>query len=109
MRVDKDEDGSCCPRMNMAPCAKHKCNDYIKMRGKNPNTGEELDGWQCATVWQVMLSIEANQRLNELGAAIESFRNETARGSLGVQAELEKVIEKAVQLSAPKTIPTIEG
>ncbi len=47
--------------------------------GKNPNTGEDINQFDCAVTWLPMLLIEGSQQTRQSGAAIESFRNEMVR------------------------------
>jgi hypothetical protein len=54
----------------------HACTWYIQLRGKNPNTGQEIDNWGCAMGFLPVLLIENAAMINRSGAAIESFRNE---------------------------------
>lgn len=43
----------------------------------NPNTGQEVDEWQCAMNLLPVLLIENSQQQRCTAAAVESFRNET--------------------------------
>ena len=54
----------------------HRCMWHIKVRGTNPNTGEEVDNYGCAMTWMPILLIENSQQQRQTGAAVESFRNE---------------------------------
>lgn len=47
--------------------------------GKNPNTGEEINRFDCAVSWLPMLLIEGSQQTRQAGSAIESFRNEMVK------------------------------
>jgi hypothetical protein len=104
MQVNKEPEGSRCPEMGGAPCMKRECVKYLQLRGTNPNTGEELDGWQCTAVWSVMLMIENTQQARQHGAAIESFRNEMVLANERSNAAISAAI-----LKNPKTINVIEG
>ncbi|KKL18112.1 hypothetical protein LCGC14_2478770 [marine sediment metagenome] len=61
------------------PCHEHSCEFYIHLTGTHPQTGNPLDHWGCAISWLPILQIETSQRVNQMGAAIESFRNEMVR------------------------------
>ena len=58
----------------------HRCMWYTAVRGTNPNTGEEVDEWNCAIAWGPILQIETSQTQRGVSAALESFRNETVKG-----------------------------
>jgi hypothetical protein len=47
----------------------------MKIRGNNPNTGEEIDDYGCSMAWLPVLMIENSQQQRSTGAAVESFRN----------------------------------
>tara|TARA_R100000388_G_scaffold90091_1_gene71273 strand:- start:1107 stop:1388 length:282 start_codon:yes stop_codon:yes gene_type:complete len=68
--------GTFCPLVN-GECRKLECVWFTQIAGSHPQTGEEFDEWGCAVAWMPLLSIENTKRLNEVGAAIESFRNVT--------------------------------
>ena len=58
----------------------HRCMWYTAVRGTNPNTGEEVDEWNCAIAWGPILQIETSQTQRGVSSALESFRNETVKG-----------------------------
>ena len=58
-------------------CMKLKCEWFTQVRGKNPQTNQDVDEWGCAVTWLPMLMIENSQQQRQTGAAVESFRNET--------------------------------
>ena len=55
------------------------CPWWSQVRGLDPQTGQEVDDWQCAIGWLPMLLIENSQQTRQSGAAIESFRNQMVR------------------------------
>ena len=57
----------------------HKCPLWIALRGTNPNTGKEVDEWQCSLATLPMLLIENAQQARSAGAATESMRNEIVK------------------------------
>lgn len=54
----------------------YRCPWYIKVRGLNPNTGEDIDSWNCAIAWLPLLQINTANEARQGAAATESFRNE---------------------------------
>lgn len=80
MRVfskDAPKDDADCPLWR-EPCHQHKCRFYVQIMGHNPNTGEQVNKWDCAIAWMPMLMIENSQQQRQTGAAVESFRNAVA-------------------------------
>jgi hypothetical protein len=77
----KIEPKSNCPLNNFEPCKQLECAWFIKVCGKNPNTGAEVDEWGCAIAWMPILTIENSQQQRQTGAAVESFRNEMVKAN----------------------------
>lgn len=61
--------------------AVHRCMWYTQVRGIHPQTGEEIDEWNCAMAWIPILTIDNSQQSRATGAAVESFRNEMVEGN----------------------------
>ncbi len=76
------EPGTFCPLIK-DECIQFKCLFWMQLRGKNPQTGEDVDEWDCAVKWLPMLLIENAQEVRQGAAAIESFRNIMFRLSSG--------------------------
>lgn len=70
-----------CPINGFQPCKELECAWFMSIRGKNPNTGEDIDEWGCAMAWMPMLMIENSQQQRQTGAAVESFRNEMVKAN----------------------------
>ena len=91
-----------CPLNDFSPCKQLECAWFMKIRGQNPNTGEDLDDYGCAVSWLPVLMIENSQQQRSTGAAVESFRNEMVRANqssrdilaatLGLREENHKLI-----------------
>lgn len=70
-----------CPLDNFNPCRQLDCAWFLKIRGSNPNTGEDIDDWGCSIAWMPVLLIENSQMQRQTGAAVESFRNEMVKAN----------------------------
>lgn len=70
-----------CPLDSFNPCRQMDCAWFIKVVGKNPNTGQEIDDWGCSMAWLPILTIENSLQQRQTGAAVESFRNEMVRAN----------------------------
>lgn len=70
-----------CPLDNFNPCRQLECAWFLKIRGQNPNTGEDIDNWGCSMAWLPILTIENSQMQRQTGAAVESFRNEMVKAN----------------------------
>ena len=76
------EKGKICPfhRTDMNKVC-HKCPLWISVRGKNPNTGEDVNRWNCSLSWLPMMIIENSLQTRQAGAATESMRNEFVKSN----------------------------
>jgi hypothetical protein len=70
-----------CPLDGFNPCRLLECAWFMQIRGKNPNTGEEIDDWGCSMSWLPILMIENSSQQRQTGAAVESFRNEMVQAN----------------------------
>lgn len=70
-----------CPLNSFEPCKQLDCSWFVRVRGLNPNTGEEVDEYSCAIAWLPILLIENSQQQRQTGAAVESFRNEMVKAN----------------------------
>lgn len=70
-----------CPLNGFEPCKQFDCAWFLKIRGANPNTGEEVDEWGCSMAWLPVLMIENSQQQRQTGSAVESFRNEMVKAN----------------------------
>jgi hypothetical protein len=55
------------------------CPLWVHIRGKDKNTGEDCDSWNCSLAWLPALLIETAHQARSGAAATESFRNEMVK------------------------------
>jgi hypothetical protein len=77
----KIEPKSQCPLNNFDPCRQLDCAWFMKIQGKNPQNGQDIDEWGCSMAWLPVLMIENSQQQRQTGAAVESFRNEMVKSN----------------------------
>jgi len=77
----KFEAKSNCPLDGFKPCRQLECAWFLQVRGKSPNTGEDMDEWGCSIAWMPILTIENSNMQRQTGAAVESFRNEMVKAN----------------------------
>lgn len=87
-----------CPLNNFEPCKQLDCAWFMKVVGKNPNTGKDIEDWGCAMVWMPILTIENSQQQRQTGAAVESFRNEMIKSNENSQQLLLNTVMKEQKL-----------
>jgi hypothetical protein len=88
-QIPHADKGSICPlhKVDMSKVC-HRCPWWTRVVGKNPQSEEMVDQWQCAIAWLPMLLVENSQRQRQTGAAVESFRSAVVEA---VQARLPRV------------------
>ena len=81
----KIEPKSNCPLNGFQPCKELECAWFMKLEGKNPNNGKDIEEWGCAVAWMPILILENSQMQRQTGAAVESFRNEMVKANYASQ------------------------
>lgn len=79
---------------------KCKCRKWVQILGVNPNTGEQINKWDCTDALMPLLTIENSHQQRCTGAAIESFRNEMVEAN--VNAGLLEPRRDPVLIGAPQ-------
>jgi len=72
--------GEYCPLIKK-DCIQLKCSWFTHVRGTDPNTGKDVDHYDCAMTWLPMLLVENSKEQRQTGAAVESFRNEMVKAN----------------------------
>mgnify|MGYP005832401671 FL=1 len=85
-------EGTYCPYIKK-DCIEFKCKFFQKIQGTDPQTGESVDEYDCAILWNNILLIENSQQQRQTGAAVESFRNEmTTQNGILLEQHMNKGI-----------------
>ncbi len=87
-----------CPLNGFKPCKKFDCGWFIQVRGRHPQTGEEIDEYGCAMAMMPMLMIENSRQTSQAGSAIESFRNEMVKQNMTTMSALVEGMNKQKKL-----------
>lgn len=76
MQIPHAMSGQICP-LHRKDTSKvcHACPWWTRVMGKNPQTEEMIDNWQCAIGLLPMLLVENAQVSRQTSAAVETFRN----------------------------------
>ena len=69
-----------------------------QIRGNDPQTGKEIDEWDCAVKWMPTLLIENSNQQRHTSAAVESFRNETVE-KISPIVQLEQPQQKLIKIT----------
>lgn len=75
-QIPHAEAGFMCPLLqkDMADVC-HKCGWWTQLRGRHPQSNEEIDEWKCAIAMMPILQIENAQQTRLVGTAVEDLRN----------------------------------
>jgi hypothetical protein len=95
-----------CPLDGFNPCRQMECAWFMKVVGKNPNTGADIEDWGCSMAWLPILMIENSQQQRSTGAAVESFRNEMVKANEASQQIL--LATSGIVQNQPKLIRGVE-
>lgn len=57
----------------------HTCPLWVRLAGKNPNTGEDMEGWHCSMQVGPILVLSQADQLRSVSNEIEALRNEIAK------------------------------
>ena len=66
---------SLCPLLKKE-CITHQCAFYTHILGKDPQSGKELDHWDCAVRLLPVLITESARQTHNVAASVDSMRNE---------------------------------
>ena len=97
--------GNYCPLLQKE-CIGLQCAWITQIRGMDPQTGEDVDEWDCAIKWLPVLLIENTKKNIESGAAVESFRNEVVQ-RMDQQMPVSKRTMQTINESTPINIKNI--
>lgn len=79
MKPKHADDGSTCPLWRK-PCVKvcHTCKMWEAIRGKHPQTGADMDHWDCTFKMQTVLALENARVTQQATATLDALRKEVA-------------------------------
>ena len=97
--------GNYCPLLQKE-CIGLQCAWITQIRGMDPQTGEDVDEWDCAIKWLPFLMIENTKKNIESGAAVESFRNEVVQ-RMDKPMPVERRMMQTINESTPINIKNI--
>lgn len=71
-----------------APCKEHACRWWIQVQGKNPQSEELINRWDCAISWLPLLLIENSQQQRATHREINVLRNEVVASNADARNHL---------------------
>jgi hypothetical protein len=79
-QIPRGEDHLDCP-LWQKPMSEvcHKCPLWVQIRGKDPQSLQEIDAWGCSLMWLPKLILEGAQASHQAGASADKVANEVAK------------------------------
>jgi hypothetical protein len=71
-----------CPLLKRT-CIERDCKFWVHLIGKNPNTGQDMDTFDCSWLWVPALLMRVAGEERHTAAAVEDMRNLLHRGLTG--------------------------
>lgn len=82
------------------PCKQHECRWYVQIMGHNPNTGADVNQWDCAMAWLPLLLIENSQQQRQTGASTDKVATEVKKFHDGM-AQQNAVTQRLLEAQKP--------
>lgn len=95
----KIPDGEFCPFIDRA-CVREKCKQWTSILGTHPQTNAPMNMQDCAIKWLPVLMIDTSKEVRQAAAAVESFRNESVKGTLAIENGLRELGQRAADMRA---------
>jgi hypothetical protein len=67
-----------CPLLKKE-CIEHKCAWFTHVTGIHPQTGKDLDLWDCSVRWLPVMITEQARQTRGVCASVDSMRNEVVK------------------------------
>ncbi len=90
-----------CPLLKK-PCVQHECAWFCHVTGQNPQTGAQIDMWDCAIKWTPVVMMDAAKNTKGVQAAVETMRNDVVER----QDSLNGTIALAAQAASVARVGT---
>ena len=85
----------------------HHCPWWVLVRGADPQTGAEIDEWNCAIAWGPVLAINTAQQARQGAAATESLRNSMVRAEYAEKSLQATLASALSHVRAPQRRPRL--
>lgn len=92
------------------------CPKYMELKGKNPQTGEDMSNWGCSDTFLPFIHLQTDMHSIQLVAAMENQTNEMYKQDMGIRRGLELAVQEAekrnqliaAEVAATQRIATLE-
>ena len=87
------------------PCLQHNCEQYVALRGKDPQSGAEIDSWMCIDKANLIVALEGNKDIRRVEGETNALRNEVNAANVRI---LDWMTETPVLLPPRDVTPVLE-
>lgn len=84
--------------------SEHDCPKFVTIRGRDPQSGADVDRTGCVDGFLPLLLIENAQMSRQTGAAVESFRNEVVKANEAAAEERRAALLNFARQGGPKLV-----
>jgi hypothetical protein len=81
----------------------HTCPWWTQVRGKNPQTGADVDDWNCAIAWLPMIGVQAAREAAAGAAETSAFRAEAAQNNAQQASNMAALNDNLITMHAQNT------
>ena len=96
--------GPICPLLKKA-CIENECAFYVHITGQNPQSGAQMDLWDCAVKWTPVMMLDASRNMKGVQAAVEGMRNDVCDRQDNLNNALVLGAKLMEARKAPPTLP----
>jgi len=87
----------------------HSCPLWVQLRGKNPQSTQEIDKWDCAIAFLPILTIENSQRQMQTAAAVNEMTAEVKKTDAQSSAAIAGLITMLNRAMDVPRAPSVIG
>ncbi|EEE06840.1 hypothetical protein KTE49_20760 [Burkholderia multivorans] len=95
-----------CPLLKK-PCLEHECAWFAHVVGRDPQTGRDVDHWDCSVRWLPVMMTEGARQTRGVQAAVESMRNDVVQRQDGLNTALNTAFF-AIASGIPQGRPVVD-
>ena len=85
------------PTLVKSQCIEHNCQFYQHLYGTDPQTGNAVDAYGCAIAWLPILTTEQTQKVNQLSADVQQFKNTLVVMAHHDPVKIDEAVNKLVE------------
>lgn len=92
---------------DMVPCVEHRCRWFQKIEGKNPQTGEPVEPWDCAVPMLFVAVLENAKQQRDTRKAVVELHETMTEAKNGLLGAAQRALKGREGVRVPPA-PVIE-